>query len=153
MKISTGFFIFDYKPPIPPLPMKKPYILYADDDAEDHELMEMVIKPFPEFKLISFYSGHELLNHLYSLKKDEVCIVLLDINMPELTGLETLKLIREKNHLLNLPVLMFTTSNTPAEKYVAKSLNAEILTKPNSSSQVEEVKQHIIKKAYEYLDN
>jgi CheY-like chemotaxis protein len=131
--------------------MRQSYILYADDDAEDHELMEMVIQPFPEFKLLSFYTGHQLLDHLHSVKKEDVCVVLLDINMPDLTGLETLKLIREHPEHINLPVLMFTTSNTPAEKHVAKSMNADILTKPYTSSQVEEVKKVIMKRAYENL--
>jgi CheY-like chemotaxis protein len=128
--------------------MQKSYILYADDDAEDHELMQMVVKPYPELKLLSFFSGHELLNHLNNSSKEEVCVVLLDINMPELTGIETLKLIRAKNEISDLPVVMFTTSNTPAEKHVARSMNAEIITKPYTNGQVEQVQELIISRCF-----
>jgi CheY-like chemotaxis protein len=124
--------------------MRKSYILYADDDVEDHELMEMVIQPYPEFQLVSFYNGHDLLDHLNKSRKEEVCVVLLDINMPQLTGIETLKLIRAKDEISDLPVVMFTTSNTPAEKHVARSMNAEIITKPYTKEQVEEVKELIV---------
>jgi CheY-like chemotaxis protein len=124
--------------------MQKSYILYADDDAEDHELMEMVIQPYPELRLVSFFNGHDLLNHLTTSPKEEVCVVLLDINMPQLTGIETLKLIRASEEIRDLPVLMFTTSNTPAEKHVARSMNADIITKPYTKGQVELVKDLII---------
>jgi CheY-like chemotaxis protein len=124
--------------------MRKSYILYADDDAEDHELMEMVIKPYPQLQLLSFYNGRDLLDHLINSRKEDVCVVLLDINMPKLTGIETLKLIREKGDIRDLPVLMFTTSNTPAEKHVARSMNADIITKPYTKGQVELVKDMII---------
>jgi CheY-like chemotaxis protein len=128
--------------------MRKTYILYADDDVEDHELMEMVIQPYPELELISFYNGRDLLDHLINSHKDEDCVVLLDINMPQLTGIETLKLIRAKNEISDLPVLMFTTSNTPAEKHVARSMNADIITKPYTKGQVELVKNLIVSRCF-----
>lgn len=128
--------------------MQKSYILYADDDAEDHELMEMVIQPYPELKLLSFFNGHDLLNHLNTSPKEEVCVVLLDINMPQLTGIETLKMIRARDEMSDLPVLMFTTSNTPSEKHIARSMNADIITKPYTKGQVDLVKDLIITRCF-----
>jgi len=58
-------------------------------------------------------------------------LVLLDINLPKVNGFAVLKHIKEANTLSYLPVIMLTTSVSPADKLMAKELNAnDYLIKP-----------------------
>jgi CheY-like chemotaxis protein len=58
-------------------------------------------------------------------------IVLLDLNMPRMNGLEFLRVVRADEHLRALPVVVLTTSNDERDKIEAYQLNvAGYLLKP-----------------------
>ena len=58
-------------------------------------------------------------------------VVLLDINMPKMNGLELLEKIRADEELKSLSVFMLTTSDDDSDKYRAKNLNvAGYIIKP-----------------------
>lgn len=91
-------------------------ILMADDDADDRLLAE---EAFMENKLVDelFFveNGIELLAYLRKEGKYEIVptpdIVLLDINMPKMNGLEALRVIKKDRNLKHIPVIMLTTSS------------------------------------------
>lgn len=58
------------------------------------------------------------------------CLIILDINMPVKNGKETLQEIKQDERLKAIPVIMFSTSNNPADKQFAESLGAGFITKP-----------------------
>jgi CheY-like chemotaxis protein len=103
------------------------YILYADDDCEDHELFKDILAEVDaDVELVSVNNGMQVLEFLESLKPGMKlpCLILLDLNMPMLNGIETLKAIKEHEHFRKLPVIIFSTSTEKADEQIAKKLGA-----------------------------
>ena len=68
------------------------------------------------------------LNLIFSTKPD---VLLLDINMPEIDGIQILKEIRSRNEFRRLPVLILTANNEAAVKLACLELGAtDFLVKP-----------------------
>jgi CheY-like chemotaxis protein len=58
-------------------------------------------------------------------------IVFLDINMPMMSGFEFLSEIKRVDHLSHIPIVIFTTSNSPEQIKQSRELGASaFLTKP-----------------------
>jgi DNA-binding response OmpR family regulator len=57
-------------------------------------------------------------------------ILLLDLNLPKIEGLEVLRRIRASGKCRNLPVLIVTSSDSPADRKMASQLGAGYFRKP-----------------------
>jgi DNA-binding response OmpR family regulator len=57
-------------------------------------------------------------------------VLLLDINLPRIDGFEVLRRIRASDKFKNLPVLMVTSSDSPADRSEAAKLGAGYFRKP-----------------------
>lgn len=77
-------------------------ILVVDDELMNHKLIAHIMKEEPMYEIVSAEGGKEALE-LLSRKKFN--LILLDVNMPEMGGLETLRHIREK---YDTPVALMT---------------------------------------------
>lgn len=98
-------------------------ILVADDDEDDRELIAEALEATGWDHEIRFVAdGHELLEYLR--RQDGYAdpaaapwptLILLDLNMPRLGGLEVLKQIRADPALQRVPVVVLTTSSDQAE--------------------------------------
>ena len=99
-------------------------ILIIDDDKE---LTELLIEFLTKFKYeIVVY--HNPLKGLEYLKNKETDIILLDIMMPEMDGLQVLRKIREHSEV---PVMMLTAKGDVSDKVVGLELGADdYLAKP-----------------------
>ena len=84
-------------------------ILIIDDNKVNLATARMVLRD--EYKIIPVTSGVQALIYL---EKNDCDIILLDINMPEMDGFETLKKIRAMQHCQNIPVI-FLTADSDAE--------------------------------------
>jgi len=108
-------------------------ILVVDDERDIQTLFEQRFRKEIKNKLIVFvfaFSGEEALIYLEQ-NNHEVVIILSDINMPGMSGLELLKQIKQK-YLEPPPIVMMITAYGDAENFnIAKQLGAdEFLTKP-----------------------
>lgn len=75
---------------------------------------------------------------------DNPHIVLLDLNMPRMNGLEFLSELRSDPVLANTPVIVVTTSEMPSDLAEAKRLRADgYLNKPITTDQLCEVIQRV----------
>src|SRR6202047_4143758 len=73
-------------------------------------------------------SAHQLLERV---KQDRTDLVLLDIEMPEVSGLEALKVLREAYSPIELPIIMVTAKNQSDDVVRALDLGAtDYVTKP-----------------------
>lgn len=80
-------------------------ILCVEDNLINQEVMEGIIKR-KGYKYIAAYNGNEALNILESNKVD---LILMDVQMPELNGFETTKIIREKElKEQHIPIIAMT---------------------------------------------
>jgi len=116
-------------------------ILVVDDERDVQILFEQRFRKEireGQFSFVFAFSGEEALNYLNDLNHEAV-LILSDINMPGMTGLELLRQIKEK-HYTPPPVVMMITAYGDAENYnQAKKLGADdFLTKPVDFSVLKE---------------
>ena len=114
------------------------FILFADDDPDDRDLITALFKKeAPQISILEFSNGHEVLKFLDSGRAKPELIV-LDINMPRINGKDTLRRIRSLNDYKAVPVVLFSTTLTPADEAFCKSHSASWIHKP---MHLEEMKQ------------
>jgi two-component system, chemotaxis family, chemotaxis protein CheY len=108
-------------------------ILVVDDEKDVRFLFEQRFRTEIKKHEMDFafaFSGEEALNYL-NLHEHEAVLILSDINMPGMSGLELLKHIKQAHHQPP-PVVMMITAYGDAENFnMAKQLGADdFLTKP-----------------------
>lgn len=108
-------------------------ILVVDDERDVQLLFEQRFRKEMrngEMQFAFAFSGEEALNYLNN-NKQEAVLILSDINMPGMSGLELLRHIKEEYHEPP-PVVMMITAYGDAENFnQAKQLGADdFLTKP-----------------------
>ena len=108
-------------------------ILVVDDEKDIQTLFEQRFRKEIREKTVVFvfaFSGEEALVYL-NQHEHEAVLILSDINMPGMSGLELLGHIKQKHHEPP-PVVMMITAYGDAENYkIAKELGADdFLTKP-----------------------
>lgn len=90
-------------------------IIIADDDRDDIEMFESALSlTCKNYKLHKAMDGEELLLLLERI--EDADLVVLDLNMPKLSGRDCLLWIRKNKKTADLPVLMFSTSNSGKDK-------------------------------------
>ena len=107
--------------------MEVPHILVVDDEKEITDLIEIYLTQ-EGYTVEKKYNALTLLN---DIEKYHIDLVILDIMMPELNGIEALKLMREK---YNIPVIIVSAKTadtdkiegllTGADDYISKPFNA-----------------------------
>jgi CheY-like chemotaxis protein len=108
-------------------------ILWAEDDEDDILLITEAAETLNADHLIDFVcNGKECLETLLRSipNKSLPQLIVLDNNMPIITGYEALLLIRQHQQLNGIPVAFFTTGNSGAEMDVIKN-QAHIFKKPS----------------------
>jgi len=89
-------------------------LLLEDDKIEVMKLNRVFSKLEYQHKIIEAKNGEEALSILK--KKDRLPdIILLDLNMPKLNGLEFLNILKNENMLRYIPTIILTTSNNPKD--------------------------------------
>ena len=101
-------------------------ILIADDDHTAHVLLEEILKP-TGVKICSVYDGTEAF--AACIEHPGLNLIIMDIRMPEMRGLEATRLIRK--YRKDLPIVVYSALNQPEYKHLMKKLNCEdFLLKP-----------------------
>lgn len=87
------------------------YILIADDDIDDRDLITEALKECDCILPLKFFGdGVEIVNHLSSNSHSVPLLMFIDLNMPMMDGVETLRWIRAHDQFRVVPVLMLTTT-------------------------------------------
>lgn len=130
--------------------MKQAAILYAEDEPNDILFLELALQSTGSpHDLHSVADGEQALEYLsgkghYADRTRHPLpgLVLLDINMPKISGLEVLEWIRQEPRFESLPVVMLTSSSRPEDKEKAQTLGADdyLLKPPDPRKLVEMVK-------------
>ncbi|HPO01907.1 response regulator [Treponema zuelzerae] len=121
-------------------------IITEDDDGHAELIREGLENSGVTNPIIRFSNGEELWAYLNGesrsvpgRKPNEAFLLLLDINMPRMDGLDVLKRIKQSPDLRSFPVIMLTTTDDPREiqKCYELGCNAYV-TKPVDFSQFAE---------------
>src|SRR5687767_7418496 len=109
-------------------------ILMVDDSPTNLLALEAILNG-PDRNLVSAASGDDALRYLLD---NEVAVILMDVYMPGLDGLETAELIRGRDRSRNIPIIFLTADSTGgrhlsrgyslgAVDYIVKPIEADIL--------------------------
>ncbi len=121
------------------------HILLADDDKDDCLLFSEALGelyPHDEIQLSILHNGEELMQLLNQPELKLPDVLFLDLNMPLKNGFACLKEIRSKEHLQQLPVLIFTTAHDPDSiGLVYRDAAHYFIRKPNDFTALKNVVQ------------
>jgi len=123
--------------------MRNERILIVDDDHMNLKVEEFILKT-KYTDIFCVTSGYECIQAIQDTVYD---LVLLDIAMPGMNGIETLTKIRMMDNYKNLPVMFLTGSSSVGDVLAAKGLNAcGYVVKPF-------LPEVLLKKVSDVLDN
>jgi CheY-like chemotaxis protein len=87
--------------------MKPKKVLVVEDSKLLHRMYEMMLRPFAVEGVFHANDGHEALQRL--AEHPDTDLVLLDINMPNMNGLEFLEKVKADAALAEVPVVIIST--------------------------------------------
>ena len=104
--------------------MEKFNILVCDDEKSIVDAIEIYLKQ-ENYNIIKAYNGEEALQ---ALEQNEIHLILLDIMMPKMDGLNTTIKIRER---LNIPIIILSAKSEDTDKILGLNFGADdYITKP-----------------------
>lgn len=112
--------------------MKEPtWILLAEDDPNDADLaIRALAAAQPPSEIVRAADGAEAMDCLYRRGRfrtrpaDPPAVVLLDLKMPKVDGIEALRQMKSDARLKSIPVVMFTSSREEADVIRSYALGA-----------------------------
>jgi CheY-like chemotaxis protein len=126
-------------------------ILLVEDNPDDEELIRIALQENNIVsQLIVVHSGAEALDYLFGTgtyagrrRRMMPHLILLDVQLPKVHGLEVLRQLRADNRTTLLPVVMLTSSNEEKDVLTSYRLGANsYIRKPVDSGQlIEAVRQ------------
>lgn len=115
------------------------HILVADDDVDDMEFIEEAILSFePQAVLTKASTGRVAMKLLEQCSDDRLPqLLILDYNMPEMSGAEVLASLYGVERYLSIPKIVLSTSSSPMHIRECKDNGAtEYFTKPNTKAEL-----------------
>lgn len=105
-----------------------PEVLVVDDSKVMRDMVVACLRPYPGLAFTHASSGLEAIERL-SLKSFDLLI--LDLNMPDIGGIEVVEYVRSQDTLRHLPIIIVTTRGDEASRARALAVGANrFMTKP-----------------------
>jgi CheY-like chemotaxis protein len=118
--------------------MISPDIFYVEDDQDFAYILEHAIKEVRQDLTLNIVEdGRDAIAALNKFveEKNKPKLILLDLNLPGLSGLDVLKKIKEIPYLKYVPVILFSTSDNPKDVRASYEFGANaFVTKPSGYS-------------------
>jgi CheY-like chemotaxis protein len=101
-------------------------VILVEDNLADVELVKISVRELENpVELVHVGDGQELLNFLKTAVLSEIALILLDLNMPRVSGIDVLRHMQADPNLKKVPVVMFTTSNSKSDIMKCYELGAK----------------------------
>jgi len=122
------------------------HILIAEDDFDDGEIIEASFGKHDAFAKVSLVkNGQELLEFLKNNTVETPDVILTDINMPILSGIDALKQIVDDNDLKSIPAFVYSTAINPIYEAKCMEMGTKgFLIKPYSLAEYDEIPDRIL---------
>jgi two-component system chemotaxis response regulator CheY len=105
-----------------------PEVLVVDDSKVMRDMVVACLRPYPGLAFTHASSGLEAIERL-SLKPYD--LIILDLNMPDIGGIEVVEFVRGQDTLRHLPIVIVTTRGDEASRARALQAGANrFMTKP-----------------------
>jgi CheY-like chemotaxis protein len=113
-------------------------IIMVEDDEGHARLIERNIRRSGvNNEIVPFTTGTEAIAYLFgtdgggSQHKGKALLILLDLNLPDMTGIDILRQVKENKHLRSAPVVILTTTDDSQEIKRCYELGCNVyITKP-----------------------
>jgi len=117
-------------------------VLIAEDSAAMRALLVSAVEMLPDVEIVEASSGFEALKQLPRRKFE---LIITDINMPDINGLELINFVRNSEAYREIPVIVVTTEGRSRDREKGMALGAnEYLIKPiDPDSLADVVKKYI----------
>ena len=117
-------------------------ILIVEDSTTTRALIRAVVEEMGDFNTVEAGSGFDALK---LLPKQEFDLVITDINMPDINGLELINFIRNNPRYRHLPLIIVSTEKSEEDKKRGMALGAmAYITKPFKAHELQEVVRQAI---------
>jgi two-component system chemotaxis response regulator CheY len=115
-------------------------VLIVEDSATTRALIRAVVEELDDFDTVEVSSGFEALK---MLPQQEYNLIITDINMPDVNGLELIGFVKDNPRFSHLPIVIVSTERSEEDRKRGMALGADAyVTKPFTSAEL----QAIIKK-------
>jgi two-component system response regulator len=124
----------------------KNLIFIVDDDPDDRQIiLDAFLEHTNMLDYVFLEDGKELLDTLKSSEAaDYPSLIILDLNMPGMLGLQVLKEIRSNSRYSHIPIIVMTTSELNTDRKHSYELGANCcLTKPKLYTELIKLTQSI----------
>jgi CheY-like chemotaxis protein len=107
-------------------------ILLVEDDSVDAMTVKRAMRDLHVTNdLVHAVNGEDAIKYLTDPEKEKPFVIILDLNMPKMNGVEFLKIVKSKLNLKTIPVIVFTTSKEKQDVLESFQLGAAgYMTKP-----------------------
>jgi DNA-binding response OmpR family regulator len=112
-------------------------VMVEDDEGHARLIEKNIRRAGVNNKVLPFANGTDAVKYLFgpdgsgTVNKNRPLLVLLDLNLPDMTGVDILKKIKTNDHLKRIPVVVLTTSQAEEDILKVYDLRANCyVTKP-----------------------
>ena len=96
--------------------INKPILLVEDDQVDMMSVTRALKQIHVTNPVVHRENGEDALNYLKDDPDDKPCLILLDLNMPIMNGIEFLQKVKDDNRFRHIPVVVLTTSDEQQDK-------------------------------------
>jgi len=125
-------------------------ILLVEDSSSDAYLIrELVARRENAAEIHWVVDGYYALDYIFQRKQYQSVnrpdIILLDLNLPRISGYEVLKELKDNDDFSTIPVIILTTSRDPLDHTQCKALGADMcLSKPHALKEFDDMIQCVL---------
>ncbi len=112
-------------------------VLIVDDSSAIRTLIRSIVEDIGEVNVFEASTGFEALKTLPTQRID---LALIDINMPDINGLELTNFIKSSEQYRHIPVIIITTESSDEDRKKGLGLGAQAyITKPFKYDELQEI--------------
>ena len=117
-------------------------ILIVEDSSTTRALIKAIIEEMGDFQTVEARSGFDALKLLPTQAFD---LIITDINMPDINGLELINFMKNNPKYRDLPLIIVSTERSEEDKERGMALGAvAYITKPFNANELQEVIKQVI---------
>ena len=116
--------------------MSKP-ILIAEDSAVTRAFLVSTLEAIDDFEIVEASTGFEALKQL---PRKRFSLIITDINMPDINGLELINFVKTNVNYRDIPLIVVTTEGAERDREKGLALGADVyLVKPIDPDQLQSI--------------
>ncbi|TKI71219.1 response regulator [Sulfurimonas crateris] len=122
---------------------KELVVLAVDDDMINLKLLKSMLMKNPNVKeVVEAKNGADAIGHLKA--RSDINLILLDIIMPVMNGLEMLKVVRSDENIEQVPIIVLTTDETKKTEALELGANGFLMKPIRNNDLTEKINSIVI---------